>query len=197
MTRYPMLELPLHPVPMCVMSTPIFSGVYQTSSLPPGTINVSVTDPATGLRGLNSGVLADSNSTAVIDVTLTAAGSISGQVLDRDRNSVGAGVAVRITGSGLDQTILTDALGNYQFSFVPLGSYTLRATATDNNSGQTQVTITGTNQDVVAEIVYSSTGIVIGFVVDEDGHALSRGQCYLKHLGFVALKLYHDQWHRW
>ncbi|MGD2114272.1 MAG: carboxypeptidase regulatory-like domain-containing protein, partial [Acidobacteriota bacterium] len=68
------------------------NGQYQVDGLPPGDVEAQAVDPGTGLRGRGAGTLVEGQS-AVVDVRLTAAGTITGPVLGRDGlSSVGRGV---------------------------------------------------------------------------------------------------------
>ncbi|MEO1367395.1 MAG: carboxypeptidase regulatory-like domain-containing protein, partial [Acidobacteriota bacterium] len=138
-------------------------GFYQADNLPPGPVEVVAVDPVTGLRGRASGDLED-NGSVVVDVALTASGTISGTVIARDGVSgVGPGVTVTLAGP-TSRTAETDNAGNYRFGFVPLGVYTVEAADIDGNRGRTSATVTRTSETVDADIGYLGRGRVSGTV---------------------------------
>ena len=139
------------------------AGLYQADSLPAGTVDVVAVDPSTGLRGRATGVLA-ANGSIVVDVNLSASGTITGTVLDRDGvSAVGAGAGVTLSGPAF-RTTTTDAGGDHRFGFVPLGVYRVEAADAAGNRGRTAATITRTSEVVPADITYLGRGRVTGLV---------------------------------
>ncbi|MEM9557540.1 MAG: carboxypeptidase regulatory-like domain-containing protein [Acidobacteriota bacterium] len=144
------------------------AGVYQVENLPPGDITAEAVDPATGLRGRAAGTL-EADGSSVVDIHLTAAGSITGTVFARDGvTAVGPGVTVSISGPAA-RSVETDTAGNYRFGFVPLGVYTVDAADGAGNRGRTAATITRTSEVVRADIGYLGRGRVSGIVETATG----------------------------
>ncbi len=148
------------------------TGKYRLDNMTAGLVTVKVRDYRTSLRGVNSGTLAN-DSSVVIDVRLSALGSIAGTVYNIPTPgslpiAVGPGVDVVLNG-GAQQT-RTDALGRYVFEFVPLGTYHVDASDTAGNRGRNSALVSTTGRTVVADVTYLGRGIVVGAVVDGGGN---------------------------
>ncbi len=144
------------------------AGFYQADSLPPGTVSAVALDPATGLRGRAGGTLV-ANGSVVIDLDLTASGTLLGTVLEADDfTPVGAGATVA-AGGPASPAGATDVAGDYRFGFTPLGVYQIDASDADGNRGRTTATITRTAEVVTADLTYLGRGRVIGVVEDGTG----------------------------
>lgn len=143
------------------------NGVYQVDSMPPGVVTVFATDIATGLRGRSAARLSE-NGTAVIDITMTAAGTLQGTVSTVDDVPAGTNISVGLTGPSRLSTT-TDLLSDYRFDFLPLGIYTVNAIDAEGNRGRTSAALTGTNQVIDADIRYLGRGSVDVVVEDATG----------------------------
>lgn len=143
------------------------NGLYAVSGLQVGPVSVAATDPATSLRGQAMGVLGP-GSPVTLNVKLAAYGTISGTVRNVAGSAVGAGVTVSINGA-LNTTTTTNTLGQYLFSFVPLGNETLFASDSNGNQGRTTALVTATSQTITADIQYLGRGTVTGVVSDGTG----------------------------
>jgi plastocyanin len=145
------------------------TGRYRVSGLVSGLVTVTARDPGTSLRGRATGTLVANLSTTV-DVRLGPTGTVNGTVYNRDGvTPAGLGVTVQLSGpTSLSTT--TNALGGYQFDFVPLGGYTVEASAAGNR-GRASVTLTATGQVAVSNITYLGKGTVTGIVRDGAGNA--------------------------
>jgi hypothetical protein len=155
------------------------TGFYELNQVEPGPVTVTAVDPSTGLRGRAFGEVPQDGS-VVVDVSLSASGTIQGLVLEADGASpAGEGVVVRLTGPFFAE-VETDTFGRYRFDFIPLGSYTLEASDIGyfpNRVGSADfplealgeralstVTLTATNQIVANELVFLGKGSVGGMV---------------------------------
>ena len=144
------------------------TGQYRVDSLPAGAVTASAVDPSTGLRGRATGTLPAGGST-VVDINLSASGTIVGTVRGRDGvSSVGAGATVTISGP-TSRSTTTNAGGAYRFGFVPLGVYRVEAADGDGNRGRTAATVTRTSEVVTAGITYLGRGRVSGIVETATG----------------------------
>jgi len=139
------------------------TGGYQTDNLPPGTVTAEAVDPSTGLRGRAAGILPD-NGSIVVDINLSASGTIVGTTFGRDGvSAVGPGVDVTLSGP-TSRATQTDAAGNHRFGFAPLGVYRVEASDTQGNRARTAATITRTSEVVDADLTYLGRGRVSGSV---------------------------------
>ena len=144
------------------------SGFYEVTRIAGGSILVTATDPGTGLRGQSTGLLPEGEST-VINVRLTAAGTIRGTVFQRDLvTPAGEGVEVELAGPSR-ATTFTDRFGDYRFDFIPLGAYSVVASDDEGNRGLALGTITGTNQTIDIDVRYLGRGAVAGAVFSSTG----------------------------
>ena len=140
-------------------------GFYLVAGVTAGAVEVQARDFATGLRGRDGGNLGLNQST-VIDVNLGAFGSVVGTVFERDNTtSVGAGVEVTL-GGRVSDLALTDALGRYQFDFVPLGEFSVEASDESGNRGGSMGNLSTTSQVAQNDIGFLGRGIVSGEVLN-------------------------------
>jgi hypothetical protein len=146
------------------------NGLYAVTGLQVGAVAVAALDPTTSLRGQAMGVLG-AGSPLTLNVKLAAYGTISGTVRNVAGSPVGAGVTVSINGV-LNTTTTTNTLGQYTFSFVPLGGVTLNANDSNGNQGRTTALVTATSQTISADIQYLGRGTVTGVVTDGTGKAV-------------------------
>jgi uncharacterized repeat protein (TIGR01451 family) len=128
-------------------------GRYQFNVVSPGNVSVRAVDSATTLRGQSSGLLALSGQTLTLNVSLVAAGSVSGVVYHPDATTPIAGAAVQMFGN-LNASVVADSLGRYAFDFVPLGNFTVRGTdPTNTESGLVISSLVVNGETRVANIV--------------------------------------------
>lgn len=159
------------------------AGIYVVTGLQPGAVSVAAFDPVTSLRGQNTGTLTGGPLT--LNISLAAFGTVSGTVRDTSGNPVGAGIPVTLSG-GITSTVVTDTLGHYAFSFVPLGGYTIDATDTNGNHGRATATITATAETIKADVQYLGRGTVNGTVSDAQGHAIAGAAVSLSDTGVFS-----------
>ncbi len=145
------------------------SGRYAVTDMVAGALTVTAKDFSTGLRGKSTGTLVQSQAT-VVDVRLGAFGGVAGTVFARDNQTpVGGGVTVNLTGASA-QTAKTDLFGRYSFDFVPVGQFTVEASDTTGNRGQSAGNILNTSEVVVRDIGFLGRANVTGTVGNTLGH---------------------------
>ena len=103
------------------------SGVYSFSSVPGGT--QTFTASANGYLSRSSTITV--NGATALDFQLSTAGQIAGQVTANSGTAV-VGATVTITGGAIATTltVTTNSTGNYLSGWVPIGPYTVTASAT-------------------------------------------------------------------
>jgi hypothetical protein len=112
-------------------------GSYTYPGLAAGmyTLNASVPHTqGTGLTGTRTDAVATVGSVTVVDVPLQATGAISGTILTAT-GVASANSQVVISSDGFYRQTVSDSLGRYVFTAVPVGSYSL--TVRDTISGAT------------------------------------------------------------
>ncbi len=163
------------------------TGLYIVSGLQPSLVTVAVFDPATSLLGQASGMLGAGGPLS-LNVKVSAFGTVSGTVRNAIGTVLGAGVPVSITGA-LNATTVTDTLGHYSFSFVPLGAVTVDATDANGNHGRTSAIVTATSQTINANVQFLGRGTVTGLVSDGSGHPAAGIAVALSNQGQFAQNL--------
>ena len=126
-------------VPVTLTSSSLFGGTLTTTSdnegryrfdgVFIGEFSVYARNGSTNLAGVGRGRLAEENEVVTADVTLAATGSVSGRVLAQDNVTpvAGAQIEFNIAGTAALRTT-ANADGNFTFSVVPLGDFSLIAT---------------------------------------------------------------------
>ncbi|WP_369855609.1 carboxypeptidase regulatory-like domain-containing protein [Candidatus Thalassolituus haligoni] len=148
-----------------------YQGMFQLADLPAGTISIVAQDPRTGLYGVGEGQLLDGGNLE-LNIQLRAYGTIKGKVLLAD-GLTSAGEARQVTlsrsGGGYVSSTTTNAFGEYQFEFVPLGEYTIEAFGDGLQRARSTVVLSGTTQVNNADLVFLGIGSVSGFVESSAG----------------------------
>ena len=124
------------------VTTTTSNGTYTLSNVPAGTQTVAASKG--GYSSAQTTVtVPDQGSVVAPTLQLAvAAGTLSGTVTVRGRAASGA--TVTLTGNGLSRTTTTDGSGHYQFTSVPAGTCTARASVYGGWIQQTQsVTVSG------------------------------------------------------
>lgn len=151
------------------------TGGFTFNGVRPGSISLH-TVTGSGLQGTATGSLPVAGQAIVINLSLTAAGSVSGIVTQANGSTPAVGVQVTIspvplTGSA---TTTTDASGNYTFSNVPFGGFTVYAVNTANGDrGQVSGQIQANGQQRVLNFSLTGFGTVTVKVQDSNGNAIS------------------------
>lgn len=118
-------------------------GSYRFRGIPAGsyTLNAFVSSPqGTALTGAND-VMVTNGETAAADITIEPTGALAGVV--RTAGGIPAvNISVSLTRTGFDRFTQTNDSGQYLFSDVPVGSFTVSAIEPNTNAASTaQVTI--------------------------------------------------------
>ena len=168
-------------------TTTDYTGLYSVSGLPAGPVSVAAFDPATSLRGQALGN-ASSTTPLILNIQLASYGTVAGTVRNSAGQPVGAGVNVAI-GGALGTTTLTDALGHYSFSFVPLGYVVLDATDASGHHGRSTGTVTATSQNLAIDVQYLPLGTVSGTVTNGGSGSVAGAIVMLNNGGLVNQSL--------
>ncbi len=146
------------------------------TDLPLGSYHVRVTSLVlVENRSIGTASAQVSRAGAVVPVAvrLDGVGSIAGQVFQSDGTTSAPGIEVRLVSqspsfNGLTLPTLTDAQGRYDFDNVPIGAFSVAATAQSlgsTASGRLQAD----GQSVTVDLVLGSSGVVNGRLVRADG----------------------------
>lgn len=140
------------------------NGQYAFTEVTPSSFVVSAVDPATGLQGQTAGTLF-ANSSAVANIQLSASGTIKGTVFARDGVTPVGNSNVVLSGSIL-ATAASNAAGQFVFTYVPIGNFTLDATDYTGNHGRATGSILKASTIVQSNVTYLGQGTVSGVVTD-------------------------------
>lgn len=147
------------------------SGVVSFDNVHVGTFSASATDPVSQTSGLASGVVTAHGETVDVEVRLAAVGTIAGVVLRADGSRVGPNVPVSLQFTS--RSTITDANGEFLFEYVPLGTYTVRASeAATRGQGSATATLTTTVRLANATVQFLPQGVLRVTVVDANGLAV-------------------------
>jgi hypothetical protein len=141
------------------------AGVYTVPFVPTGDVYVTADVSGTGVTGSVMGTLASDGDTLTLDVSLIAAGTVSGVVRDETGLPVpGAAVTVYSTGSSVGPRYVTaDAAGAYAVTNVAAGDITISATTADGElvSAVLTTTLTVHGQTVTADLALEATSLTV------------------------------------
>ena len=152
------------------------TGTYRVTNLPAGTVTVAALDPQTGLRGTASGNLGSTPLT--LNVALSGYGTVTGSVTEPDGHQAPAGVTVQLSGPAT-LTTATNALGQFTFAYVPVGSFMVQASDTNGHQGSATGLVATTSQTVTANIQFVGSGTVSGVVEDKQSNPAASAQVTL------------------
>ncbi len=139
-------------------------GRYTFSNVFVGPYNLSAQAPVARLGGVASGLLEQEGQTVTNDIVLTSSGTITGTVFRADGTTPVTNVTVNLS-LGLRAT--TDSLGQYSFTFVPLGSYSIDVTdPATGDRGRAGTSIVSQDQIRTVNINLNGLGSVAVTVVD-------------------------------
>ncbi|MGA9752246.1 MAG: carboxypeptidase regulatory-like domain-containing protein [Acidobacteriota bacterium] len=107
-------------------------GHYGFDLVPMGYVQMTVQDSASGRRGFATGLLSDAAVPLRLDLTLLGSGEVAGTALEDDGSGAlvpAANAVVTLKGSPplLTMTTTTDVLGQFLFSKVEEGGYSVQA----------------------------------------------------------------------
>jgi len=104
------------------------NGSFTFTGVQPGLLTLRTTTPG-GLQGTSHGSLPLAGQTVNINITLTAAGSLTGTVFQGNGTTPAPGITVTLSPAPLTGSAVTttDASGNYSYSIVAIGGFTVYA----------------------------------------------------------------------
>jgi len=157
-----------------VSNTTASNGTYTLSSVPTGTqtVTASMSGYATGSQSIT--VTQTGPNTANFQLAAQP-GTISGKVTIQGSSTGIQGVTVTATGSGSPLTASTDGNGNYTISSVPVGGYSVSATANGYGAGSAQpvsVSVTAGGSATANFTLVPQVGTITGSVTDTSGAPL-------------------------
>jgi Carboxypeptidase regulatory-like domain/Bacterial TSP3 repeat/Bacterial Ig-like domain (group 2) len=151
-------------------------GHYFLDHVAPGTVSVQVRDTNTGFAGRASGSIDFAGQTLTLNIQLVPFGTVSGTVFRFNGATAVAGAQVTLLGTNGGTTV-ADALGHYQFDFVPLGSFTVDVTdplTGDRGRTSNQVSVNGEVRTV--NVVLNGVGTLAITVKDAAGNLITNAQ---------------------
>ena len=143
------------------------SGSYNFGWVPVGTYAVTVT--ASGYNSTSASATLNSGQTTTLNVVVSAgAASISGRVTSASDGHALAGATISTVGA----TTMTDSNGNYNFSSIAAGSYTLTATSAGRLPASATLTVASGSQ-LVHNFQLSTAGVLKGKVSTSSGSGIA------------------------
>jgi protocatechuate 3,4-dioxygenase beta subunit len=139
-------------------------GTFNFATVPAGPFTAMLTANIDGfnLFGMTSGTVQPYNTTT-ITISAQPSGSVSGQILHSDGVTPDAGAQVSLTGAGYSGTamVVADSNGNYSFTGVPIGDFTLSVTdPVTGDRGSATNLITSNGQSLKLNITLNGVGSV-------------------------------------
>jgi hypothetical protein len=180
-----------NPVPsasVTLISTSVFGGNYTTVASATGTYSfpnvfvgpftVTAQDSIGRRGGKATGNILSNGQNVTTNITLGAAGTITGTVTLSDGVTVVPGAQVTLSTYGL--STITDANGIYSFDILPTGTYQLSVTnPATGDQGVGSGTINTQDQIVTVNISLNGLGQVVVTVVDGGDNLISGAQVAL------------------
>jgi len=174
------------PVPAALVSVIGNNGTFSTTAGPdgryfidhvaPGTVNVQVRDPNTGFAGRSSGSINFAGQILTLNIQLVPFGTVNGTVLRFDGATAVPGAQVTLFGNNVGTTV-TDALGHYQFDFVPLGSFTVDVTdPLTGDRGRTSNQVSANGEVRTVNVILNGVGSLAVTVKDAAGNLITNAQ---------------------
>jgi hypothetical protein len=151
-------------------------GRYTFVQVPPGNVSVRAFSSALNLNGFASGSFGLSGQTLTLNISLLSSGIVTGTVFEAGTTTPVPGAAVTINRflQGLPTTVTTDAQGQFTFTLVPLGTFTLdvtRPSTGDRGRATNQVNANGETRTV--NVTLNGQGQVIVTVRDASSNPIS------------------------
>ena len=174
------------PIPAALITIIGNNGTFTTTSGPdgryfvdhvaPGTVNVQVRDPNTGFAGRSSGSINFAGQILTLNIQLVPFGTVNGTVFRFDGATAVPGAQVTLIG-GNGGTAITDALGHYQFDFVPLGSFTVDVTdPVTGDRGRTTNQVSANGEVRTVNLILNGVGSLTVTVKDAAGNLITNAQ---------------------
>src|SRR4029077_16015184 len=154
-------------------------GHYFVDHVAPGIVNVQVRDPNTGFAGRSSGSINFAGQILTLDIRLVPFGTVNGTVFHFDGATAVSGAQVTLSGVNGGTTV-TDALGHYQFDFVPLGSFTVDVTdPVTGDRGRTTNQVSANGEVRTVNVILNGIASLTVVVKDASGNLGSNPQVAL------------------
>ncbi len=146
-------------------------GQFSFPGAPAGSFSLQAEDPATRVKGQNSGVLGENVTRLEINVALQPLTVLAGTVLRPDGKAPATNATVRLQAGGANFSADTDAAGRVSFRDLPLGDYTVTAQSRilgeDRSITGTNITLSSASADLA--LTLRGVGSVSGTVFGSDG----------------------------
>ncbi len=144
------------------------NGNYSLSGIFVGPFNVTASSSVLQLGGQASGSVTSDQQSVTANITLTASGTVTGTIFHADGATPVSNAQVNLTGGF---TTAADVNGNYTFSFVPLGTYSISVTdPSDGDQGSGNVVLSSQGQMQTVNITLDGLGTVAVTVLDALGN---------------------------
>ena len=149
------------------------NGNYAFSNLTSGSYDVVVTSSGYG-TSVNSPVSVPADTTTILNISLSAPGSVSGTVTKQDGITPISGVTVQaLVGEASAGSATTDANGNYTISGLDAGNYNVQAFASGYSSSSESESVVA-NTTVTANFSLQTQGAgAIQYVYDALGRLVA------------------------
>ena len=158
-------------------------GTYRFDRVTPGAVSVRAQDPVSGLQASVTGTLGLSGDTLTLDLNLIAAGTITGTVRRSDLSGPLPGARVTLSYNAIADTFTTiaNAIGEFAFTSVPIGAFTLDAIETDTGDrGRASSQLSANGETRTVDIRLSGLGAVTVRVRDAVGNPVGTAQVSLR-----------------
>lgn len=148
-------------------------GNYSINGLSQGNYTLKISAPT--YQTSSQGLTIYANTTTVANVALQPQpGAIAGTIIDQATNQPLVGATVEIMqGSVIFESVLTDANGTYVANQLAPGSYTVRVSATNYQTGTQNATVLANATTSSNLQLMSDPGSISGTVTDSTGTPLS------------------------
>ncbi len=151
------------------------AGRFAFSNIFIGTYFLTAQAPGSGLAGHTNGAILSDGQRVTNNITIAAAGSITGLVFRADGITPVTNVQVTVSPSGLGTN--SGAQGQFRFDLLPLGTYTLNATdPITGDRGVVAANISSQGAVSLANITLNGQGTVIVTVRDGASNLVSGAQ---------------------
>ncbi|MGA2534763.1 MAG: Ig-like domain-containing protein [Terracidiphilus sp.] len=154
------------------------NGNYSIAGVFVGSYLVTAQDTIGRRGGQAKGNITSDGQNVTSNITLGAAGTISGTVFQADGVTVVAGAQVSVNPFGLTTT--TDSNGYYEFDVLPVGTYQIAVTnPATGDQGAASGTISSQDQIVTVNVTLNGLGQVVVTVIDGGGNLIAGAQVAL------------------
>jgi hypothetical protein len=154
-------------------TTSLSDGTYKVSGLVAGTYEAVASAAGFGAGVVESVVVLTDTVTSGVNITLSAAGQITGVVKDAVTLLPIQGASVTLETPGVsDELLWTDSSGQFTLNGVPSGTHNVHVTADRYNGGVTEVSL-GSGETKSVEVLLRPLGSISGYVRDSNGTPLA------------------------